>query len=48
MGAYGLVAGFVSMPRPGWRVGLGEFGGLGCDDVLGHSLGGVSENEFYV
>ena len=22
--------------------------GLGCDDVLGHSLGGVSENECYV
>lgn len=21
---------------------------LGCDDVLGHSLGGVSENECYV
>ena len=22
--------------------------GVGCDDVLGHSLGGVSENECYV
>ena len=27
---------------------IDELGYLGCDDVLGHSLGGVSENECYV
>ena len=26
----------------------GTIEGVGCDDVLGHSLGGVSENECYV
>ena len=31
-----------------WEALKPHFWRLGCDDVLGHSLGGVSENECYV
>ena len=39
--AWRLVCIMTTVPDPPRR-------GVGCDDVLGHSLGGVSENECYV